>query len=87
MYDARSWVLGVAAHRIRGTNEDTGEGLYSIPADRLNKTQLLIRVGTKLAGREPSSERRRYSDVVSGSWCTAGSGVSSGRIVVAVKAR
>jgi len=35
MYDAKSWFLGVAAHHIRGTNDDTGEGLYSIPADRL----------------------------------------------------
>lgn len=38
MYDARSWFLGVAAHRIRGTNEDTGEGLYSIPPDRVTLT-------------------------------------------------
>jgi hemoglobin/transferrin/lactoferrin receptor protein len=38
VYDAKSWFLGVAAHRIRGTNEDTGEGLYSIPADRLTLT-------------------------------------------------
>ena len=35
MYDAKAWFFGLAAHRIRGTNEDTGEGLYSIPADRL----------------------------------------------------
>jgi hemoglobin/transferrin/lactoferrin receptor protein len=35
MYDAKSWFAGVAAHRIRGTNEDTGEGLYSVPADRV----------------------------------------------------
>ena len=35
MYDARAWFFGVAAHRIRGTNEDTGEGLYSVPADRV----------------------------------------------------
>jgi hemoglobin/transferrin/lactoferrin receptor protein len=38
MYDARSWFFGLAAHRIRGTNEDTGEGLYSIPADRVTLT-------------------------------------------------
>ena len=38
MYDARAWFLGVAAHRIRGTNEDTGEGLYSVPADRVTLT-------------------------------------------------
>jgi hemoglobin/transferrin/lactoferrin receptor protein len=35
MYDAKKWFFGLAAHRIRGTNEDTGEGLYSIPADRI----------------------------------------------------
>jgi hemoglobin/transferrin/lactoferrin receptor protein len=35
MYDARSWFLGASVHHIRGTNEDTGEGLYSIPANRL----------------------------------------------------
>jgi hemoglobin/transferrin/lactoferrin receptor protein len=38
MYDAKAWFLGVAAHRIRGTNEETGEGLYSIPADRVTLT-------------------------------------------------
>jgi hemoglobin/transferrin/lactoferrin receptor protein len=38
MYDARTWFAGLAAHRIRGTNEDTGEGLYSIPADRVTLT-------------------------------------------------
>lgn len=35
MYDAKAWFAGVAAHHIRGTNEDTGEGLYSVPADRV----------------------------------------------------
>jgi hemoglobin/transferrin/lactoferrin receptor protein len=38
MYDARAWFFGVAAHRIRGTNEETGEGLYSVPADRVTLT-------------------------------------------------
>lgn len=38
MYDAKAWFFGVSAHRIRGTNEDTGEGLYSIPADRVTLT-------------------------------------------------
>jgi hemoglobin/transferrin/lactoferrin receptor protein len=38
MYDARSWFLGVAAQHIRGTNEQTGEGLYSVPADRVTLT-------------------------------------------------
>lgn len=34
-YDARSWFMGFSAHRIRGTNDDTGEGLYSVPADQI----------------------------------------------------
>ncbi len=38
MYDARAWFFGVTANRIRGTNEETGEGLYSVPADRLTLT-------------------------------------------------
>ena len=37
-YDARSWFAGVGAHRIRGTNEETGEGLYSAPADQVTIT-------------------------------------------------
>ena len=37
-YDARSWFLGLGAHRIRGSNDDTGEGLYSIPADQVTIT-------------------------------------------------
>lgn len=35
MYDAKKWFFGVSGHHIRGTNEDTNEGLYSIPADRV----------------------------------------------------
>ena len=38
MYDARAWFLGLAAHRIRGTNEETGDGLLTIPADRITLT-------------------------------------------------
>jgi hemoglobin/transferrin/lactoferrin receptor protein len=38
MYDARSWFLGVAAQHILGTNVETGEGLYSVPADRVTLT-------------------------------------------------
>jgi hemoglobin/transferrin/lactoferrin receptor protein len=37
-YDARSWFMGIGAHHIRGTNEDTGAGLFSIPADQLTLT-------------------------------------------------
>jgi hemoglobin/transferrin/lactoferrin receptor protein len=33
MYDARTWFVGVAATHIRGTDDLTGEGIVSIPAD------------------------------------------------------
>jgi hemoglobin/transferrin/lactoferrin receptor protein len=38
MYDAKAWFLGIATQRIRGTNEETGVGLYSVPADRVTLT-------------------------------------------------
>lgn len=44
-YDARSWFAGVTAHRIRGTNDDTGSGLYTIPAD-----QVAITLGFRALG-------------------------------------
>lgn len=37
-YDAQSWFAGIGAHRIRGTNEDTGTGLMTIPADQVTLT-------------------------------------------------
>ena len=37
-YDAGQWFAGVAAHRIRGKNDDTGEGLYNVPADQVTLT-------------------------------------------------
>lgn len=37
-YDARLWFVGFGAHRIRGVNEDTGEGLYTAPADQITLT-------------------------------------------------
>jgi len=37
-YDARSWFAAIGAHRIRGTNDDTGLGLYSVPADQISLT-------------------------------------------------
>jgi hemoglobin/transferrin/lactoferrin receptor protein len=37
-YDAGAWFAGVGAHYIRGENDDTGEGLYSIPADQITLT-------------------------------------------------
>lgn len=37
-YDAQTWFAGVGAHYIRGKNDDTGEGLYSVPADQLTLT-------------------------------------------------
>jgi hemoglobin/transferrin/lactoferrin receptor protein len=38
MYDARAWFLGLGAHYIRGTNEETGEGLYSVAPPQLTLT-------------------------------------------------
>lgn len=38
MYDARTWFLGVGAHRIRGTDDSTGEGLVTVPADQITVT-------------------------------------------------
>lgn len=38
VYDARSWFVGVGASRVRGTNDETGEGLYSAPADQVTVT-------------------------------------------------
>lgn len=37
-YDAGQWFAGVGAHHIRGKDDDTGEGLYSVPADQLTLT-------------------------------------------------
>lgn len=37
-YDAQSWFVGLAAHRIRGKNEDTGYGLMTTPADQVTLT-------------------------------------------------
>jgi hemoglobin/transferrin/lactoferrin receptor protein len=38
MYDARAWFFGLAATRIRGTNDATGLGLLTVPADRVTLT-------------------------------------------------
>ena len=38
IYDARKWFIGVGAHRIRGTNDDTGAPLATIPADQVTLT-------------------------------------------------
>jgi hemoglobin/transferrin/lactoferrin receptor protein len=38
MYDARLWFLGIGFHHIRGTNDETGFGLLSVPADQLTLT-------------------------------------------------
>lgn len=35
MYDARTWFIGLAASHIRGTDDTTGEGLASVPADQV----------------------------------------------------
>lgn len=37
-YDARSWFVGVGAHRIRGTNETDGIPLLTVPADQITLT-------------------------------------------------
>ncbi len=47
-YDARSWFLSVAATHIRGTNEETGEGLYSIQPDRITVTTGIRALDEKL---------------------------------------
>jgi hemoglobin/transferrin/lactoferrin receptor protein len=59
-YDARAWFAQVGAHRIRGTNDDTGEGLYSIPADQITLTvgvralqeRLVAGVRTRIVGAQ-----------------------------------
>lgn len=42
-YDARLWFMQLSASRIRGTDDDTGSPLLSIPADRVTLT-----LGTRL---------------------------------------
>ncbi len=37
-YDARSWFMTLSAHRIRGTNDATGEAVLSVPADQVALT-------------------------------------------------
>lgn len=37
-YDAGQWFAGINAHRIRGKNDDTGTGLYTVPADQVTVT-------------------------------------------------
>jgi hemoglobin/transferrin/lactoferrin receptor protein len=48
MYDAKKWFLGIGAHRIRGTNEETGEGLLTVPADQITLTAGLRAFDEKL---------------------------------------
>ncbi|HRN87268.1 TonB-dependent hemoglobin/transferrin/lactoferrin family receptor [Hyphomicrobium sp.] len=38
LYDAGAWFAGLGAHHIRGKNEDTGEGLRTVPADQVTVT-------------------------------------------------
>lgn len=47
MYDARTWFAGVAASHIRGTNDLTGEGIASIPAD-----QVVLTAGVRMFDRK-----------------------------------
>jgi hemoglobin/transferrin/lactoferrin receptor protein len=46
-YDAKSWFMGLSAHRIRGTDETTGQPLLTVPADQVALT----------AGIRPSGDR------------------------------
>lgn len=48
MYDARTWFLGVSAARIRGTDEDTGDPLLTIPADQIVLTGGIRAYGERL---------------------------------------
>jgi len=49
-YDAQAWFAGVGAHRIRGKNEETGLGLYSVPADQVTVTLGFRALQDKLVG-------------------------------------
>jgi hemoglobin/transferrin/lactoferrin receptor protein len=37
-YDARAWFVELAGHRIRGTDDLTGNGLFTVPADQITAT-------------------------------------------------
>lgn len=37
-YDARSWFMALSAHRIRGSDETTGQPLLTVPADQVALT-------------------------------------------------
>ncbi|MGD9920079.1 MAG: TonB-dependent receptor, partial [Pseudorhodoplanes sp.] len=55
-YDAGQWFAGVNAHRIRGKDDTTGLGLYSIPAD-----QVTVTVGVRaLQDRLVAGARTRF---------------------------
>jgi hemoglobin/transferrin/lactoferrin receptor protein len=58
MYDARIWFLGLSATHIRGTNEDTGEPLLTIPADQIVVTAGLRAFREKLI----AGARARFVD-------------------------
>ena len=47
-YDARSWFMAVSAHRIRGTDETTGQPLLTVPADQVALTAGLRAMGDRL---------------------------------------
>lgn len=48
MYDARAWFIGLSATHIRGTDEDTGDPLLSIPADQIVLTAGFRAFGEKM---------------------------------------
>jgi len=58
MYDARAWFLGLRFHHIRGTNEETGFGLLTVPADQLALTAGVRTLDQKLI----AGTRMRFVD-------------------------
>jgi hemoglobin/transferrin/lactoferrin receptor protein len=48
VYDAHAWFVGVNAARIRGTNDDTGIPLLTVPADQITVTAGFRALGDKL---------------------------------------
>lgn len=58
IYDARFWFLGFSAAHIRGTNEDTGAPLLTIPADQIVVTAGIRALNEKLI----AGARARFVD-------------------------
>jgi hemoglobin/transferrin/lactoferrin receptor protein len=57
-YDARTWFTSLSAHRLRGSNDATGEAVASIPAD-----QIAVTFGLRaMEGRLTYGARARFVD-------------------------